>query len=83
MQLFDGAIRLGAATALSGGSATISIPTLAVGTHAISAQYLGDAFTQTSQSGPLNIAITGSATFTIIASSAASSESQTVTLTIN
>ena len=83
VQLFDGAIRLGAATALSGGSATISIPTLAVGTHAISAQYLGDAFTQTSQSGPLNIAITGSATFTIIASSAASSESQTVTLTIN
>jgi hypothetical protein len=33
VQLFDGTSLLGAATALSGGSATISIPTLAVGTH--------------------------------------------------
>ena len=85
VQLFDGTTRLGTATALSGGSATISIPpqALPVGTHAISAQYLGDAFTQISQSGPLNITITGSTTFGVMASSGAGNQSATVTLTIN
>lgn len=83
VQLFDGTVRLGTATAISGGSATISIPNLAVGTHAISAQYLGDAFTQASQSGSLNITVTGPTSFTVMASSGTANQSATVTLTIN
>ena len=83
VQLFDGASLLGSATALSGGSVTISIPSLAVGTHAISAHYLGDAFTQVSQSGTLNITVTGSTTFAVMTSPAAANGSATVTLTIN
>lgn len=81
--IFDGATQLGTPTALSGGAATISIPGLVVGTHVISAQYLGDAFTQTSHSGPLNVTITGQTSFTVMASPAASNGPQTITLTIN
>jgi Bacterial Ig-like domain (group 3) len=83
VQLYDGSSLKGNPTALSGGSATISIPDLAVGTHAISAHYLGDAFTQTSQSGTLNITITGQTNFTVVASPTSSNGPQTVTLTIN
>ena len=90
VEIFDGTTQLGTPTALSGGSATISIPTcgttqpcLTVGTHAISAHYLGDAFTQTSQSGSLNMTITGTTSFTVMASPTASNGPQTVTLTIN
>ena len=83
VQLYDGTAVLGTAGTLTNGSATINISTLSVGTHAINAHYLADAYSTASQSGTLNIAITGSTTFTITASPTASNASPTVNLTIN
>jgi hypothetical protein len=83
VQLYDGTAVLGTAGTLANGSATINISTLTVGTHAINAHYLADAYSTASQSGVLNIAITGSTTFAITASPAASNGSPTVNLTIN
>jgi len=83
VQLYDGTAVLGTAGTLANGSATINISTLSVGTHAINAHYLADAYSTASQSGTLNIAITGSTTFAITASPAASNGSPTVNLTIN
>jgi len=83
VQLYDGTGVLGTAGTLTNGSTTINISTLAVGTHAINAHYLADAYSTASQSGTLNIAITGSTTFAITASPAASNGSPTVNLTIN
>ncbi len=54
-----------------------------VGTHAVSAQYLGDANTASSTSGTLNITITGTASLPITGTSGASTASGTVSLTIN
>jgi len=83
VQLYDGTAILGTAGTLANGSATVNISTLSVGTHAISAHYLADAYSTASQSGVLNVAITGSTTFAITASPAASNGSPTVNLTIN
>lgn len=83
VQLYDGTAILGTAGTLSSGSATINVSTLSVGTHAISAHYLADAYSTASQSGTLNIAITGPTTFAIMASPAASNGNAMVNLTIN
>lgn len=83
VQLYDGTATLGTAGTLASGSATINVSTLSVGTHAISAHYLADTYSTASQSGVLNIAITGTTTFAITASPAASNGSPTVNLTIN
>jgi hypothetical protein len=83
VQLYDGTATLGTPGTLANGSATITISTLSVGTHAVSAHYLADTYSMASQSGALNIAITGSTTFAITASPAASNGSPTVNLTIN
>jgi hypothetical protein len=83
VQLFDGATALGSAVTVSNGSATISNAGLSPGTHAISAHYMGDTYTQASNSGMLNIAITGTTTFAITATPAASNGSPTVNITIN
>jgi len=53
------------------------------GTHAISAHYLGDTYTQASQSGALNVGVTGTTTFVISATPAASNGTAMVNLTIN
>jgi len=83
VQLYDGTALVGTPGTLASGSATINVSSLSVGTHAISAHYLADAYSTASQSGVLNIAITGSTTFAISASPAASNGSPTVNLTIN
>ena len=84
VQLFDGASMLGGAVTLaSSGATNINSAGLAVGTHAISAHYLGDANTKTSQSGALAVTVTGTTTFVITATPAASNGSPTVNITIN
>ena len=54
-----------------------------VGTHMLSAHYLGDASTTPSQSGTLNITVTGTTQLSISASPASSNGSQTLSITIN
>jgi hypothetical protein len=83
VQLFDGTSTLGSSVTVSNGSATINNAGLLAGTHAISAHYLGDTYTQASQSGALNVAVTGPTTFVISATPAASNGTPTVNLTIN
>jgi hypothetical protein len=85
VQLFDGATAIGTAVAVSGGTANLSTGAMStVGTHAISAHYAGDATnTQASSSGSLNVTVTGSTTFSIAASPAASNGSPTINITIN
>ncbi len=84
VQLYDGTSILGTSTALSGGSATISISTLSVGTHAmINAHYLGDTYSQVSQSGNLSMAITGTTSVAITGTSGSTTANGTVSLTIN
>jgi len=69
VQLFEGGVAfstVGATANVSNGKATItSPPTLPVGTHSLSVHYLGDATTASSQSGSLNLTVTGSTTVAI------------------
>jgi pro-kumamolisin-like protein/Big-like domain-containing protein len=58
VQLFDGTATQGTPVTVSNGSATI-MASLLPGTHSISAHYLGDSYTQASQSGALNVTVTG------------------------
>jgi hypothetical protein len=54
-----------------------------IGTHTISAHYLGDATTGASSSGTLNIAVTGTTQLPISANPASSNANVTISLTIN
>ena len=83
VQLFDGTTTLGTPVTVSNGTATIMNSGLLPGTHSISAHYLGDTYTQASQSGMLNVTSTGTTTFAIMATPAASNGSPTVNITIN
>jgi hypothetical protein len=83
VQLFDGTNTLSTPVTVSNGAATITSAGLLPGTHSISAHYLGDTYTQASQSGMLNVTSTGTTTFAIMATPAASNGSPTVTITIN
>jgi hypothetical protein len=83
VQLFDGTTTLGAPVTVSNGTATIMSAGLLPGTHSISAHYLGDTYTQASNSGTLNVTSTGTTTFAITATPAASNGSPTVNITIN
>jgi hypothetical protein len=84
VQLFDGSAMLGSAVTVSNGSATIMNGSLPVGTHAISAHYLGDTNTQASQSGALNVAITGTTpAITITGTSGSTTATATMTVAIN
>jgi Big-like domain-containing protein len=83
VQLFDGASTLGAPVTVSNGTASISSAGLLPGTHSISAHYLGDSATQASSSLALNVTSTGTTTFAITATPAASNGSPTVNITIN
>jgi hypothetical protein len=83
VQLFDGSTALGSAVTVSGGSAPITSNGLSIGTHSITAHYLGTASTQASQSGALNVTVTGTTTFVISTTPASTSGSPTVSITIN
>ena len=83
VQLFDGTNTLGTSVTVSNGTAMITSAGLLPGTHSISAHYLGDTYTLASQSGMLNVTSTGTTTFAIMATPAASNGSPTVNITIN
>ncbi|HYL64560.1 MAG TPA: Ig-like domain repeat protein, partial [Candidatus Methylomirabilis sp.] len=83
VQLFDNGAMIGTAAAVSGGTAVPTAPALAVGTHAISAHYLGDANTQASQSGTLNLTVTGSTNVAVTTNPAATPVASAITVTIN
>jgi hypothetical protein len=85
VQLFDGATALGAATAVDAtGKAAITIlPPSGVGTHTISAHFLGDAGHSTSASGNLMCTVTGTTTLTITGANGATSKTGTISVTVN
>jgi hypothetical protein len=85
VQLFNGSSPLNGvgASSVVNGSTTITSPSLAPGTYSISAHYLGDSKTLASNSGALNITSTGTTTFVITSTPAASNGSPTVNITIN
>jgi len=83
VELFDGGTMIGTAATVSGGAATLSAPaTLAVGTHAISAHYLGDAMTAASTSGTLNTTVTGTTTVAITTNPVATPAAPAISVTI-
>ncbi len=62
VQLFDGSTALGLPVSLSNGTASINTGLAAVGTHGVSAHYLGNATTLASASGAINLTVTGATT---------------------
>jgi hypothetical protein len=84
VQLFDNGVAIGTGVAVSGGTATLVSPALAVGTHSISAHYAGDAYnTQASQSGSLNVTVTGSTNVAITTNPVATPPAPALGVTIN
>jgi len=67
MQLFDGSAALGLPVSLSNGTASINTGLVAVGTHRVSAHYLGNTTTAPSASGTLNVTVTGATTVPLTA----------------
>jgi hypothetical protein len=59
VQLFDGSTALGLPVTVSNGTASINTGLATVGTHGVSAHYLGNATTLASASGALNVTVTG------------------------
>jgi hypothetical protein len=84
VQLYDGGVAIGTAVTVSGGTATLISPALSVGTHSISAHYLGDAtYTQASQSGSLNLTVTGNTSVAITTNPTATPPAPVLNVTIN
>jgi subtilase family serine protease len=83
VQLFDGATMIGTAATVTGGVATPTAPALSVGTHAISAHYLGDTTTLASASGTLNLTETGSSTIAVTTSPTATPAAAAINITVN
>jgi hypothetical protein len=79
VQLFDGSTTLGLPVTLSNGTASINTGLATVGTHAVSAHYLGNATTLPSASGALNVTVTGA---TAVPLTAMPSGSANINLTI-
>jgi subtilase family serine protease len=79
---YDGAAILGKAN-LNNGSASLTLNTLSVGIHTITAGYPGDSLNLTSSTQTaLQQAITGQTSFNVIASSGAVSQTTAVSLTL-
>jgi hypothetical protein len=91
VQFFADGAAIGSAVPVSGGTTGNITVTAAqapaflnlVGTHTLSAHYLGDTYNPASQSGTLNIAITGSTTVGITGTSGSTTTNGTINLTIN
>src|SRR5207245_2729159 len=85
VQLFNGSAPLNGVgpVPVVNGSATIMSAGLTPGTYSISAHYLGDSKTLAVSSGTLNMTSTGTTTFVISATPAASNGNPTVSITIN
>jgi len=83
VELFDGGTMIGTAATVSGGAATLTGPAaLPVGTHSISAHYLGDATTLGSSSGTLNLTVTGTTTVAITTSPVGTPAAPAINVTI-
>jgi len=91
VQFFADGAAIGSAVPVSGGTTgnitvtAANAPALLqlIGTHTLSAHYLGDANTMASQSGTLNVTITGTANLNITGTSGNTSSNGTISLTIN
>lgn len=83
VQLLDNGVTIGTAATVSGGKATPTALPLSVGTHSISAHYSGDVNTQASQSGALNLTVTGNTTVAITTNPVASPAAAALNITIN
>jgi hypothetical protein len=79
VQLFEGTAALGLPAAVSNGTVSITTGLGAVGTHSVSAHYLGDAKTLASSSGTLALTVTGTTTLPLTTTPAGSAN---VNLTI-
>jgi hypothetical protein len=79
VQLFDGSTALGLPISLSNGTALINTGLAAVGTHGVSAHYLGNGTTLASASGAINLTVTGA---TVVALTSTPSGSANINLTI-
>jgi Bacterial Ig-like domain (group 3) len=65
VQLFDGTTALGLPVSVSNGTVLVSIGLQGIGTHSVTAHYLGDAGTTASNSGALSLTVTGVTTLPI------------------
>ena len=91
IQFFDGGTPLGNLVSTTNGSTGNITLTPAsappffqfVGTHSVSARYLGDSHTLPSQSGTLNITLTGNTNLAITGASGGTNANANVSLTIN
>jgi len=83
----DGAAMPGSSQLTNGSTGQIILPALtlfsSIGTHTLSAHYPGSATTTASQSGSLNVTLTGTTQLSISANPAPVSGGQTISLTIN
>jgi len=79
VQLFDGSTALGLPVNLSNGTASINTGLAPVGTHGVSAHYLGNATTLASASGAINLTVTGA---TIVPLTSTPNGSANINLTI-
>jgi hypothetical protein len=79
VQLFDGSTALGLPVSMSSGAAAINTGLPTIGTHAVSAHYLGDTATLPSASGALSLTVTGTTSLPL---AAAPSGSGSINLTI-
>jgi hypothetical protein len=79
VQLFDAGTALGLPVTLSNGTAFINTGLATIGTHAVSAHYLGDTTNLPSASGALNLTVTGTTTLPLTATP---SSSGSIALTI-
>jgi Big-like domain-containing protein len=66
MTFFDGPSALSAPVTLTNGQGAFTVSTLSVGTHAITAQYSGDAQNKPGTSSTLQQVITGSTQFQLV-----------------
>jgi hypothetical protein len=82
VELFENGAMIGTAATVAGGMATPTAPALSVGTHSISAHYLGDTNTLASASGTLNVTVTGSTTVAITTSPVAVPAAPAINVTI-
>jgi len=82
VQLFDNGAMIGTAATVAGGTATPTATPLSVGTHSISAHYLGDTTTLASASGTLNLTVTGSTTIAITTNPPATPAAPAINVTI-
>ena len=79
VQLFDGSTALGLPVSMSSGAAAINTGLPTIGTHAVSAHYLGDTATLPSASGALSLTVTGTTSLPL---AAAPSGSGSINVTI-